>query len=70
MNVFTQAKLADQLIQGKIAELKSSQAGYLVTSNIGCALHFQAQLSKSKSAIKVCHPVQLLAQQLLYSGHA
>ena len=70
MNVFTQAKLADQLIQGKIAELKSSQAGYLVTSNIGCALHFQAQLSRSKSAIKVCHPVQLLAQQLLYSGHA
>ena len=70
MNLLAQGKLADQLIQGKIDELKSSHAAYLVTPNIGCALHFQAQLSLSKSTIKVCHPVQLLAQQLLYSGHA
>lgn len=67
MNVFTQAKLADRLVQNKIAELKSSQAAYLVTSNIGCALHFQAQLSKINAAVRVCHPIQLLAQQLLYS---
>ncbi len=67
MNVFTQAKLADCLIQDKITELTSGQAAYLVTSNIGCALHFQAQLSKVNATVRVCHPIQLLAQQLLYS---
>lgn len=70
MNVVTQAKLADHLIQNKITELKSGQAAYLVTSNIGCALHFQLQLSKLDSAVEVCHPMQLLARQLLYSEHA
>ncbi len=70
MNIFTQPRLADRLVQTKIAELKSSQAVYLVTSNIGCALHFQTQLSKINAPVRVCHPIQLLAQQLLYSEHA
>lgn len=67
INSLTQAKLADNLINSKIAELKCSDAEYLVTSNIGCALHFQAQLQDNNISIRVCHPITLLAQQLLYS---
>ena len=65
MNSLMQANLADAVIKNKIDELESSSASYLVTSNIGCMLHFQAQLGDSK--IIACHPVTLLAQQLLYS---
>ena len=70
MNTLTQAEQADYLINSKIAELKSSDATYLVTSNIGCALHFQAQLQVDNNPIIVCHPITLLAQQLLYSNNA
>lgn len=70
MNSLTQAKLADDLIANKISELTSSNATHLVTSNIGCSLHFQAQLHHENSAIITCHPITLLAQQLLYSSHA
>ncbi len=70
INTLTQAKLADNLINSKITELKSSDATYLVTSNIGCALHFQTQLQGENSPIIVCHPITLLAQQLLYSKNA
>ena len=70
INTINQTKLADHLIGNKIAELKASNAAYLVTSNIGCALHFQAQLQDRDKTIIVCHPISLLVQQLLYSEHA
>ncbi len=66
INCLTQAKLADDLIKDKITELKYSSAEYLVTSNIGCALHFQAHLRNNNPSIRVCHPITLLAQQVLY----
>ena len=65
-NLLMQAQLANRLIENKINELKRANAKYLVTSNIGCSLHFQAQLRDSGSAIRICHPITLLAQQLLY----
>jgi len=65
MNTITQDKLAGQLIGGKIHELKSSSANYLVSSNIGCALHFQAQLKRENAHAQICHPITLLAQQVL-----
>ncbi len=64
LNIVTQAKLANALIANKISELDTSDASYLVTSNIGCALHFQANLHQDNN-ITVCHPITLLAQQLL-----
>lgn len=70
MNTLTLAKQADNLINSKITELRSSDVAYLVTSNIGCALHFQAQLQGDNTPIIVCHPITLLAQQLLYSKDA
>lgn len=65
-NLLMQAQLADRLIEDKINELRHSNAKYLVTGNIGCALHFHAQLRDNVPAIRVCHPITLLAQQLLY----
>ena len=65
LNSFTQHELANQILENNISELKSKNADYLVTSNIGCALHYQAYLSKEKSNIIVCHPITLLAQQLV-----
>ena len=65
INNLSQAKLADNIIQNKITELISNDAIYLVTSNIGCAIHFQAQLKSHNSSVIVCHPITLLAQQLL-----
>jgi len=65
MNTITQDKLASQLIEKKIHELKSSSANYLVSSNIGCALHFQAQLKCENAHVQICHPITLLAQQVL-----
>ncbi len=67
MNTIMQAKLADELIENKICEITSSNASYLVSSNIGCALHFQSLLKRRKSNISVCHPITLMAQQLIYS---
>ena len=65
MNTITQNKLADQLIENKIQEIKGSTANYLVSSNIGCALHFQSQIKRKNIDIQVCHPITLLAQQVI-----
>lgn len=65
MNTITQHKLAEQLIENKMLELKNTSASYLVSSNIGCALHFQAQLKSENTHVQVCHPITLLAQQLV-----
>ena len=70
LNVLFQTEHADRLGQNIITEVANSEAAYLVTPNIGCALNFQAQLSKMNVPVVVCHPIQLLARQLIYSGHA
>ena len=70
LNVLFQTEHADRLGQNIITEVLNSEAAYLVTPNIGCALHFRAQLSKMNVPVVVCHPIQLLAGQLIYSGHA
>ena len=70
LNVLFQTKHADCLSKNMITEVVNSDAAYLVTSNIGCAMHFQAQLSKINVPVVVCHPIQLFAKQLIYSEHA
>lgn len=52
--------LAEEVLQAAIA----ARADYLVTSNIGCALHLAAGLRTKGSPLRVVHPVILLAQQL------
>lgn len=70
LNVLFQARHADCLSKNMISEVVNSNTAYLVTPNIGCALHFQAQLSKINAPIVVCHPIQLFARQLIYSEDA
>ena len=65
-NFLMQAQLAERLIRDKISELRRGDVEYLVTSNIGCAVHFQAQLRNIDASVRICHPITLLAQQLLY----
>lgn len=65
MNTITQNKTASELIQNKLDELKNASANCLVSSNIGCALHFQAQLKSENTYVQVCHPITLLAQQMV-----
>lgn len=70
LNVLFQTRHADRLGKSMVSEVMNGGAAYLVTPNIGCALHFQAQLSKINAPVVVCHPIQLFARQLIYSGDA
>ncbi len=65
MNSVTHPNLANDLIDNKVNELKTSEISLLVSSNIGCAMHFQARLKQDNIPVQVVHPVTLLAQQML-----
>ena len=59
-----QPELANRLRDAKLALLSESETQYLVTSNIGCAMHLIAGLAEKTSKIRVMHPVALLARQM------
>ena len=48
----------------KLRKLDVSRQQYLVSDNLGCALHFKNTLDESGIKIDVIHPVTLLARQL------
>ena len=54
--------LVDDLIDKVVAD--SQMPEYLVTSNIGCALHISARLRERNIELEVIHPVTLIARQL------
>jgi len=56
---------ADALRDLKWRHLQESDADYLVTSNIGCALHL-ASAEPSGRQIQVLHPIELIAHQLMH----
>ena len=59
-----QPEIAGMLLDDKISALAASDAKYLVTSNIGCAMHIANGLYEKKINIEVLHPVTLLARQM------
>ena len=59
-----QPEIADMLLQDKITAVKESAAQYLVTSNIGCAMHIANGLYEKGINVEVLHPVTLLAKQM------
>ena len=63
--MLTQPAMADSLRDDKLARLKALNPDYLVTSNIGCALHLRAGIEAEGLDIEVLHPVTLLARQLV-----
>jgi glycolate oxidase iron-sulfur subunit len=57
-------QLSDTLADETTEQIRRLEADVVVTSNIGCAMQLQAGLKRAGLAIKVFHPVELLAQQL------
>ncbi|MCE5182091.1 MAG: (Fe-S)-binding protein [Betaproteobacteria bacterium] len=60
----SQPKMAESLLADKTAAAKASGARFLVSSNIGCAMHMAGGLREAGVEIKVVHPVALLARQM------
>ncbi|MBB1075876.1 (Fe-S)-binding protein [Rhodoferax sp. 4810] len=56
---------AAAMASAKIAAIRELKPDYVVTTNTGCALHLNMQLQASGLAIRVVHPVVLLAMCLL-----
>lgn len=58
--MFEQPEKATQLAAKLLTEKLLSKCDIIVTSNIGCQLHFQNFLKAKKIALRVCHPIELL----------
>lgn len=58
----TQPEMANRLRDDKIGLIHKTAPDYLVTSNIGCALHMAGGLTQDQ--VIVIHPVLLLAKQM------
>lgn len=59
-----QPEIATMLLDDKISAVVKSNAKYLVTSNIGCAMYIANGLYEKKINVEVLHPVTLLARQM------
>ncbi|MCX7097752.1 MAG: (Fe-S)-binding protein [Methylococcales bacterium] len=57
-------QMANALLADVLAVVLASPADYLVSSNIGCALHIAAGLKERGIRLEVVHPVALIARQL------
>ncbi len=64
----SQPGIADRLADVQVAAIRGAAPAYVVTSNVGCALHLRVALQRSGMDIPVVHPVQLAAQQLRLNG--
>jgi glycolate oxidase iron-sulfur subunit len=62
-------EMADDLRDEIIDELRSMGADVLVSSNLGCAMHFRAGLAQSGIDIPLQHPVQLVARAICQTGN-
>jgi len=56
--------MATALLNDVLNAALASQPAYLISSNIGCALHIAAGLRERGVAMEVIHPVVLIARQL------
>jgi glycolate oxidase iron-sulfur subunit len=60
----SQPELADILLEPLLDELRRAPPDALVTSNVGCALHFKAGLARAGLAVPVLHPASLVVAAL------
>jgi glycolate oxidase iron-sulfur subunit len=58
------AATSEKLLDSALIDLDKTTTTRLVTSNIGCALHFQKRFNEQNSPILVCHTVSLFAEML------
>lgn len=63
--------IANSLLDDKIDDIMQQSYQLIVSSNIGCSLHFKQGLKKQEAKIgrkvEVIHPIHLLARQLIQS---
>lgn len=62
--ILTHPQMANSLRDDKLNAIQTQTFDFLVTSNIGCALHFAAGLKDRHAEIKVVHPVELIDWQI------
>lgn len=61
----SQPEMSDALAVAKVEQARASQPHYLLTGNVGCAIHLAAALRRGGITVEVMHPLQLLARQLV-----
>lgn len=66
--VLTQSDMANNLRKDKLDAIQASNVVTLATSNIGCGLHIAKGLREKNSSVSVLHPIQIIAQQMGYTG--
>lgn len=66
VHCLTHPEIADPLRALKLDHFKNSAADYLVSTNLGCALHLNSGMTPKQSADlpKVIHPIVLIAKAL------
>ena len=64
----THPAMADALLAPLLAALSKDPPSALVTSNIGCAMHFAAGLKRAGLAVPVLHPASVLASAVEYKA--
>jgi glycolate oxidase iron-sulfur subunit len=57
-------EMATRLRNPKIATIRNEPANYVVSANIGCALHIAAGLRGGKNTPEIVHPIVLIDRQL------
>ena len=57
-------KMANMLRDDVLDSIAATDPDYLVTSNIGCALHIRSGLLQRGLEVEVIHPITLLARQI------
>ena len=63
-HMLRQPAAADALLQDKLEYLRNEATRILVTTNIGCRLHFEAGIRRANLDIEVVHPITLIARSL------
>ena len=59
----------EELINGKLDTIVSSDAATLASSNIGCSLHIANGLREQILSASVMHPIQIIAGQMGFTSN-
>ncbi len=59
-------EFSNTLVTELIDNVVEKNPDYLVSSNVGCALHISATLREQNNQLEIIHPVVLLARQLTF----
>ncbi|MDD9886106.1 MAG: (Fe-S)-binding protein, partial [Gammaproteobacteria bacterium] len=70
LHLLRQSGMGGRLIADKIGALEAMNVKTLLTTNVGCAMHFRRALHAKGLAVSVMHPVSLLCRQLANAAHA